>query len=79
MPYSIVWLLISLTLLGSFTIGYGKKQRKNDWTLLCIYASMTVVTLCTILDLDRSEEGFIKTKNAHMKVEEVKGLFKDNV
>jgi FtsH-binding integral membrane protein len=76
-PYSIIWLLIILALLGSFIIGYAKKQRKNDWIILFIYASMTVVTLFTILDLDNSHNGFIKTDGTHTKIDELKDLFKE--
>jgi len=74
-PYSIIWLLIMLALLGSFIIGYAKKQRKTDWIILFIYALMTVITLYTILDLDRSRSGLIKTEGAHIKIDELKDLF----
>ena len=67
-PYSIIWLLIFLTLLGSFIIGYAKKQRKNDWIILFIYALMTVITLYTILDLDSSRKGLIRTDKTHLKI-----------
>jgi NADH:ubiquinone oxidoreductase subunit 5 (subunit L)/multisubunit Na+/H+ antiporter MnhA subunit len=76
-PYSIIWLLIILSLLGSFIIGYAKKQRKNDWIILFIYASMTVVTLFTILDLDNSHNGLIKTDGTHTKIDELVNLFKE--
>ena len=76
-PYSIIWLLIILTLLGSLIIGYAKKQKKNDWVILFIYALMTVITLYTILDLDRSRSGLIKTEGTHVKIEELKDLFKE--
>lgn len=76
-PYSIIWLLVMLVLLGSFIIGYAKKQKKNDWVILFIYALMTVITLYTILDLDRSRSGFIKTEGAHLKIDELKNMFKE--
>jgi hypothetical protein len=75
-PYSIIWLLVIMTLLGSFIIGYGKKQRKNDWVILFIYALMTVITLYTILDLDSSRKGLIKTDKTHLKIDELRDLFK---
>jgi FtsH-binding integral membrane protein len=74
-PYSIIWLLIFLTLLGSFIIGYAKKQRKNDWIILFIYSLMTVITLYTILDLDSSRKGLIKTDKTHLKIVELKDMF----
>jgi FtsH-binding integral membrane protein len=76
-PYPIIWLLIVLTLLGSFIIGYGKKQRKTDWIILFMYALMTVITLFTILDLDNARNGLIKTEGAHLKMDELKEMFKN--
>jgi FtsH-binding integral membrane protein len=75
-PYSIIWLLIILTLLGSFIIGYTKKQRKNDWIILFIYVLMTVVTLYTILDLDSARKGLIRTDKTHLKIDELRDIFK---
>ncbi|MEI9934968.1 MAG: hypothetical protein WDM71_08990 [Ferruginibacter sp.] len=77
-PYTIIWLLIILVLLGSFVIGYAKKQRKNDWVMLSIYAVMTVITLFTILDLDNPHNGLITTHRTHTKMEEVRDMFKEN-
>jgi hypothetical protein len=76
-PYSIIWLLITLALMGSFIIGYAKKQRKNDWIILFIYAFMTVITSFTILDLDNSRSGLIRTEGSHVKIDELKDLFKE--
>ena len=71
-PYSIIWLLVTLALLGSFVIGFAKPQRTNDWMILLIYATMTVATLCTIIDLDSSKKGFIKTEGTHTKIDALK-------
>ena len=75
-PYSIIWLLVILTLLGSFIIGYAKLQIKNDWIIVFIYALMTVITLVTILDLDNSKGGLIKMDATHIKIEELRTMFK---
>lgn len=58
-PDLIMWLLIILNLLGSFTIGYAKNSKKKDWIILLIYAVMTVATIYTITDLDRPSRGII--------------------
>ena len=75
-PSSIFWLLILLTLLGSLIIGYSKKEKKNDWIVLTIYSLMTVITIYTIIDLDRPRQGIIKTDTAHKKMVELRELFK---
>ncbi len=73
-PYFIIWLLVILALLGSFIIGYAKKERKNDWIILSIYALMMVITLYTILDLDTSRNGLINTDATHVKIEELQDM-----
>src|SRR5258705_6550360 len=74
-PDPIIWLLIVLTLLGSLIIGYSKKEKKNDWIVLSIYSLMTVITIYTIIDLDRPRQGIIKTDAAHQKIIELRNLF----
>jgi hypothetical protein len=76
-PDPIFWLLIILTLLGSLIIGYSKKEKKNDWIVLSIYSLMTVITIYTIMDLDRPRQGIIKTDAAHEKIIELKNLFRE--
>ncbi len=76
-PDPIFWLLIILTLLGSLIIGYSKKEKKNDWIVLSIYSLMTVITIYTIMDLDRPRQGIIKTDTAHQKIIELRNLFSE--
>ncbi len=73
-PDLIMWLLISLNLLGSFTIGYSKNVKKRDWIILIIYAVMTVATIFTILDLDRPSRGIITTKEWSDKIADLKKM-----
>ncbi|MDR3679208.1 MAG: hypothetical protein P4L41_04510 [Flavipsychrobacter sp.] len=74
-PDSIITLLVILTLLGSFIIGYCKKEKKNDWVMFSIYTIMMVVTIYTIIDLDRPRTGFITTDKTHMKMLELREMF----
>lgn len=74
-PDLIIWLLIILTLLGSLIIGYCKKEKKNDWIVLTIYSLMTVITIYTIIDLDRPQHGIIKTNTANQKIIELRSFF----
>lgn len=75
-PDLIIWLLIILTVLVSMIIGYNKKEQKNDWILLSIYSLMTVITIFTILDLDRPSRGIIKTAIQNHKIIELRNMFK---
>lgn len=74
-PDLIMWLLIALNLLGSFTIGYAKNTKERDWIILCIYAVMKVATIFTILDLDRPSRGIITTKQGSNKITELQKMF----
>jgi hypothetical protein len=74
-PDLIMWLLIILNLLGSFTIGYSKNVKKRDWIILSIYALMTVATIFTILDLDRPNRGIITTKSWSDKIVDLRKMF----
>jgi hypothetical protein len=78
-PNLILWLLFILSMLGSSIIGYSKKERKIDWIALTIYSTMTVATIYTIIDLDRSRRGFITTDSENHKIVELKKLFTDNI
>ncbi len=75
-PEPIIWLLIILTFLGSFIIGYSKKEKKNDWVVFSIYSLMTVITIYIIIDLDRPLRGIIKTDTSHQKIVNLRNLFK---
>ena len=73
-PDLIMWLLIILNLLGSFTIGYAKNERQKDWIILSIYAIMTVATIFAIMDLDRPSRGIITTKEYTDKIVELRKM-----
>jgi hypothetical protein len=74
-PELIVSLLILLTIIGAFIVGYGKKTKKNDWIIIGLYSIMTVLTIYTILDLDRPKRGTIKTNVPHEKIIELRNAF----
>ena len=74
-PDLIIYLLISLTVLGSFIVGYSKKEKKNDWIIFTLYTLMTVMTIYTILDLDQSRRGLIQTGTPHEKIIELRNYF----
>ena len=76
-PNLVVYLLIILTVLGSFIIGYSKEERKNDWIILSLYSVMTIMTIYTILDLDRPRRGIIQTATPHEKIDELRNCFKE--
>jgi hypothetical protein len=67
-PDAILWLLLSLCLIGSFVVAYSGKRRKIDWVILSCYSLMTVLTVYFILDLDRPRRGVIATNTAHQNM-----------
>ena len=50
-PELIVFLLVVLTIIGAFIVGYGKVAKKNDWIIIALYSIMTVLTIYTIFVL----------------------------
>jgi hypothetical protein len=74
-PGLITFLLITLTIMGGFIVGYSKKTKKNDWIILALYSLMTVMTIYTILDLDRPRRGNIQTADPHKKINELRNYF----
>ena len=74
-PDPIIYLLMVLALLGSFIVGYAKKENKNDWIILTLYSVMTIATIFVILDIDRPRRGLIQTSVPHEKVDQLKNLF----
>ncbi|MEB0260693.1 MULTISPECIES: hypothetical protein [unclassified Mucilaginibacter] len=74
-PESIIWLLFTLTLAGSFIIGYGTKGKFN-WIMVWSFSLMTAITIYLILDLDRPRRGIINMDEAHSSIIELKRLLK---
>ncbi|MEK6705289.1 MAG: hypothetical protein AABZ06_05830 [Bdellovibrionota bacterium] len=74
-PSLIVYLLVSLIVLGSFIVGYSRKTKKHDWVILSMYAFMTTATTCAILDLDRPRQGMIETAVTHEKISSLLSYF----
>ena len=74
-PDPIIYLLMILTVLGSFIIGYAKKENKIDWIILTLYSVMTIATIFVILDIDRPRRGFIQTSVPHEKINQLRNLF----
>ena len=71
-PDPIIYLLMILTVLGSFIVGYAKKENKNDWIMLTLYSVMTIATIFVILDLDRPRRGLIQTSVPHEKIDQLR-------
>ena len=64
-PGSILWLLFTLCMAGSFIVGYASKSKKADWVVPLSYSLVTVMTIYLIMDLDRPRYGIINTKTTH--------------
>ncbi len=75
-PNSILNLLFILCLVSAFIIGYGRKEKKTDWILLCCFILMITVTVYLILDLDQGRSGIITMDTAHQKMLELRKLLK---
>lgn len=76
-PESILWLLILLTLTGSFIVGYASDANKINWIIISLYSLMTVMTIYLILDLDRPRRGLINTSSTHLNIENLLNSFQN--
>lgn len=77
-PESILWLLLSLALIGSFIVGYASTAKKIDWIVIFLYSLMTVMTVYLILDLDRPRHGLISTNITHKNMEKLLESFSES-
>ena len=73
-PNSILYLLFILCLSSAFIIGYGRKEKKPDWIMLCSFTLMITITVYLILDLDQGRSGIITMDTAHQKMLELRKL-----
>jgi len=77
-PESILWLLFTLCLAGSFIVGYASKSKKADWIILLSYSLITVMTIYVILDLDQPRSGVINTRSTHQNMYNLLNSFQEN-
>lgn len=77
-PESIIWLLILLTITGSFVVGYASNSKKINWIIISLYSLMTVMTIYLILDLDRPMRGLINTSSTHHNMEKLLNSFQNH-
>ncbi|MDP2338750.1 MAG: hypothetical protein Q8N05_20330 [Bacteroidota bacterium] len=77
-PESILWLLFTVCLWGSFIVGYASKSKKADWIIICSYSLFTVMTFYVILDLDQPRSGIIDTSSTHQSMHDLMDSFQSN-
>lgn len=73
-PDSIICLLLTLCLVSAFVIGYGRRDKRVDWVLVCCFTLMITITVYLVLDLDQSRSGIITTDTAHLKILELRKM-----
>lgn len=77
-PESILFLLLTLCLAGSFIVGYASKSKDPDWIILLSYSFIMVMTIYLILDLDQPRKGIINTSVTHQNMYNLMDSFKEN-
>jgi hypothetical protein len=70
-PDAIIYLLFISIFAGTFIIGYDEKS----WVVLLLFTVMTVMTIYTILDLDRPKQGLIRSDLTHTKIVKLREMF----
>lgn len=74
-PGPIIRLLLYLTIITGFILGYGFKITKSmDWGMVLIYAIFTSLVIFVILDMDRPMRGFITLENVNQFIDALRQL-----
>ncbi len=74
-PPVILTVLLTLSLISSFLIGYGLKGKRASKILVLGFASMTTISLYLILDLDRPRRGIINLDAAEKRIVDLRTMF----
>ena len=76
-PPFILTMLLILTLISSFLVGYGYKGRRRNLVMICTFSLMTTIALFLILELDRPRSGMLNLGAAEEHVMALRELFHD--
>ena len=74
-PPVILTMLVLLTLLSSFIVGYGHKGKRRSLVMTCTFSVMTTIALYLILDLDRPRRGMLNLDAAEQNITELREFF----
>lgn len=72
MPWLILALLISVSLLSAFLAGVGMAERGRSWLHLFLYAAAVTITIYTVLDLDNPRAGLIRLDAADQVLKDLR-------
>ena len=78
-PPFILLLLVSLTLMCSFMLGYGQKGNRRDPILVGLFSLMTTVALYLILELDRPRRGMLNLNEAEQQMVDLREILKTRI
>ncbi len=74
-PPVILLLLVILTLMSSFLVGYGYKGKRRNPVMIAVFSLMTTITLYLILELDRPRRGILNLNSAAQHITELREMF----
>jgi hypothetical protein len=74
-PPLIFVMLLMLTFLSSFLVGYGDKGMHRNWVMIGTFSLMTTIALYLIIDLDHPRSGFINIDSAEQHITDLRGMF----
>lgn len=77
-PDSILWMLFIMCLVGSFIVGFGRKETRHAWLASAIFALMISLCISLIIDLDRPSHGMITLEATNKHVVDLRELFDDD-
>ncbi len=76
-PPFILTMLLILTLISSFLVGYGYKGRRRNLVMISTFSLMTTIALFLILELDRPRSGMLNLGAAEEHITALRELFQE--
>ena len=73
-PALILTMLLALTLLSSFLVGYGDKGKHRNRVMVCTFSLMITIALYLIIDLDRPRRGLLNLDSAEQNITALREL-----
>jgi hypothetical protein len=75
-PPVILIMLLILTLISSFLVGYGQKGKRRNLVMIFTFSLMTTIALYLIMELDRPQRGLLNLNAAEQNITALRELVK---
>jgi hypothetical protein len=78
LPPIILWMLLILTVISSFLVGFGNKGKRKNLVMVAGFALMTTAAFYLVIELDRPRQGLVNIDAAVKSILNLRNLFTPN-